>query len=897
MAFNTSNRRRSALLAFALVIAAAGMLHLACTVDITQGPAGTTTTFSLAGATIGLQLGPAGVFVVEAGQTARTIADVTPFEVPPSDTPAYAAIRIRPSDVTFTPEASATVTVELSKQVRLRDKSSISSLPTRAQRALCNSFVVSVFLAEAGTPDPCATGTEIGSIGLLVENNVVQEPLLGMRLHGRPLKAFLSNGYSMCLETNATETCDLIDPDRLSGTLTIDSLQISFGPNGAVEFVLADLPEDPAETFDGPIACCFPPLPAYADFNEERTQLCEEVASRHPRWTSAEWCGDLAGVPQPEGVTCDQVSCNEDIRVCCYSSTYCHESPLEYCANGGVVARLRGAIGAVFPGGVTCQDVPRPCLEPTQACCRDDGQCINWPVGIAECPFGGTPRGEGTDCKECPCDVPCRPVAAPTDEDDVRGCCANGECNDMTPSICSTLGGQSLPKNVFCTGDDAVDCEADSLQGACCLTVDPFCTVLSKPACEGADGTFGGTGTECPCLGACCSDTGVCAMSSRDMCGDDVGLSYQGDLTSCDSNPCPAARGACCDRLGNCDLDTRDNCAAPDREYLGDTVACVPENPCGIKVGGCCGADGNCTLATEEECSGVLDVFFGVGVSCPPPGECPVVGACCLEFDGGVGCGVITEQECDTQSGLEFHAGVSCGPVDCPESSGCGDVTGTWVWPNGEVVTLSADGTATISGHPLVSQGMWSCLDPTDQPLIRITWNNGVLVDTFTLIRDGEVEILSGQGNAGGAFCATRDAGADQSFGVATSAVCPATIEADVGFFTPTIVTATLVGFVAPTASDPYHVRCDYHSNGTGDMGLHMYFRPLGVGATPAGLCGEVGGDVVYESSGYGSTVRTVSAILIFSGNVRILDPEAVVGGMVRSAAAAGVGGPCSFCP
>lgn len=53
---------------------------------------------------------------------------------------------------------------------------------------------------------------------------------------------------------------------------------------------------------------------------------------------------------------------------------------------------------------------PEPPKEP-QACCLDDGSCLDVPP--SECvALGGTPQGKGTECIDGPCD----PAPCPTDE-------------------------------------------------------------------------------------------------------------------------------------------------------------------------------------------------------------------------------------------------------------------------------------------------------------------------------------------------------------------------------------------------------------------------------------------------------------------------------------------------
>ena len=91
--------------------------------------------------------------------------------------------------------------------------------------------------------------------------------------------------------------------------------------------------------------------------------------------------------------------------------------------------------------------------------------------------------------------------------------------------------------------------------------------------------------TPSPCLpgigsGACCCEAGApgcgfdCDIGTSEGCGD-VGGDYQGDLTTCDPNPC-LATGACCD-ADVCTEDVDETiCTDGGGTYRGDDSMCLP---------------------------------------------------------------------------------------------------------------------------------------------------------------------------------------------------------------------------------------------------------------------------------------------------------------------------------
>ena len=83
----------------------------------------------------------------------------------------------------------------------------------------------------------------------------------------------------------------------------------------------------------------------------------------------------------------------------------------------------------------------KPIVEPNEACCFDDGSCLN--LTPAECvEKGGTPQGFGTDCNSIDC---------PTPEPNEACCLPNGNCVDVSVAECKALHGVPQGFGTNCT--------------------------------------------------------------------------------------------------------------------------------------------------------------------------------------------------------------------------------------------------------------------------------------------------------------------------------------------------------------------------------------------------------------------------------------------------------------
>ncbi len=505
-----------------ILVVAVGAIgwFVGCSVSIDPGGGGDnpSVSFTIANTTITLELGPAGVFQFTGGASVTNVADVVPFEKPPGDVPVSAVIRIRPEDVTV--------------NLELPDAKSVSTPQTA--KTITGSFVLLVSISQRGDPNPCATGTQVGTWSLKVENNVVTNVGYGAPLYNHDLQLFLDNGFALCLTTNIDTTSNTLDPAKLRGTVTFQGLQITFGPHGDVEFADVSTQPPPGTTE----ACCWPPLSVYYQFNEPRQQLCEDLGFNERFGTPKQQCERAGGIWKGAGSSCATSTCSEDFRVCCRQgrdiSQPCTEYSESYCLNSPV----NEGTYTVFPLGVTCETDPPPCNEETAACCYSDGSCRTIPIRIiGECPDGGISQGVGTDCRTTTC-----PTAPPAPNK--QACCfESGSCDDLPPEDCGVAGGASKGLGTNCSPNL---CPQPAPKAACCAS-SGTCTLVTQSACTAPGSTF--------------------IVSSA----------------TCSPNPCPqpAPTGACC-VTGNCNDLTAAECAAlPGGVYSGDgtgcaTVECAP---------------------------------------------------------------------------------------------------------------------------------------------------------------------------------------------------------------------------------------------------------------------------------------------------------------------------------
>jgi len=574
---------------------AASIWLIGCSITIDpdgDSGGGPSVTFTIGNASITLSLGDAGLFTFNGTNSVTTIADVVPFERPPDDMPVSAVVRIRPEDVI----------VDLDVP-----DDAVTNKSGAAFKQYTGSLSMDAYVSQRGDPNPCATGTSIGSWFLDVSNNVVTRVDYGAPLHNHQLQLFLDNGFTLCLRTNV-DTAIMVDPSQLRGTVRFHGLMITFGPHGDVDFVdVSNAP--PAGTTE---ACCWPPLSVYYQFNEPRQQICENLAT-HPRFgTPRQQCERGGGIWKGTGSSCASLTCDEEFRVCCRLgrgiSSPCHEYTESYCVNSPV----NEASYSVFPAGYTCESDPPPCNEESGACCQPDGSCRVVPFRITGgCPDGGEFQGPGTKCADVTC-----PMSPPPPT--ILACCLpNGSCRDISPESCDLGGGTPQAEGSSCAG---VSCPQ---YGACC-ELDATCTLRTRQDCEARSATsphtYIGDNTSCEpnrCerpTGACCDREGGCTMLEEAECTA-AGGAYRGHAASCSPNPCEAITGACCDGNGNCFDITESECNASTFGYEGDGTSCAT-TACPAPLGACCHAGMTCTMTSSEDCTGLAGTYHGDGVAC-----------------------------------------------------------------------------------------------------------------------------------------------------------------------------------------------------------------------------------------------------------------------------------------
>jgi hypothetical protein len=128
-----------------------------------------------------------------------------------------------------------------------------------------------------------------------------------------------------------------------------------------------------------------------------------------------------------------------------------------------------------------------------------------------------------------------------------------------------------------------------------------------------------------------------------------------------------AQTGACCSPTGTCIETTREICEAGGRQYLGDGTTCDP-NPCHTPFGACCFPDDTCQELEMAECAAAGGVFQGDSTACGAV-ECPPLGACCLFGDL---CAIAEQSDCIFGDGEWQGVGTTCTPDPCTATSALG---------------------------------------------------------------------------------------------------------------------------------------------------------------------------------------------------------------------------------
>ncbi|NLX12832.1 MAG: hypothetical protein GXY44_04155 [Phycisphaerales bacterium] len=539
-----------------------------CSVSIDSSSGGVAFSFLIAGRSFTFTLGPAGYFPLQPGAIVRNVADLQPFDRPPSDTPATGAVRLRGSSITILPPNAAA-------------KSLVA-----AQSSVSGTARLRVAIDAPGALSPCESGLDLGEFEIVVANGVITSVGPGLPLRLAAVDYFNRNDLAMCLEMTS---------DFAAG-LQIAGLDVTFGPSqsGAGEgframFERRNLESSPIHllapgeefseanriwigtppplaidnltinglvTFragrDGQVldtvtcppvryggyyafvewdgtslhcyeptftpqsteACCMPPLPGYEldDRTYADSLRCEDLGSR-PDFTTREDCRLWGGVPRGAGTTCASVTCDEPFSACCIG-TSCHELLFAECQ----------ALGGIYQGtGSHCEFLSCAQDDVWGACCYDGDRCIEIPYAWCV-DIGGDYLGDETSCDACPSSGPLSSEEA---------CCFydEGVCQDGDAELCVLLGGTSQGLGTTC----------QTTPGACCLP-DGSCRLVTEQQCTELRGSYLGECTQCnpnPCqnlVGACCWSS-QCILTSAVDCSE-LGGTYIGEGSTCNPDPC-----------------------------------------------------------------------------------------------------------------------------------------------------------------------------------------------------------------------------------------------------------------------------------------------------------------------------------------------------------------------
>lgn len=227
-----------------------------------------------------------------------------------------------------------------------------------------------------------------------------------------------------------------------------------------------------------------------------------------------------------------------------------------------------------------------------EACCTPALDCLD--IDPCQCNrFGNAPQGTGTDCTEEPC------------FDTWVCCCTNGSCHDVITAEgavpeCDDFCGEGLTE----TSIPGVTCASNPCpegNQACCYS-DGQCADVTPTVCTAGGGIPQGAGTDCatlnpPCpqpTGACCIPPigGSCQDLDAAACAA-AGGGFQGTGTSCATITCPPLPpplGACCNNVtGGCANTSEQECilSGPEFTWLGAGTNCGPPNPCPVPCDPC----------------------------------------------------------------------------------------------------------------------------------------------------------------------------------------------------------------------------------------------------------------------------------------------------------------------
>ena len=231
------------------------------------------------------------------------------------------------------------------------------------------------------------------------------------------------------------------------------------------------------------------------------------------------------------------------------------------------------------------------------------------------------------------------------------------------PSGCTYIGTGSYSDTYTITQSDLTNFSAcqPAPEGTCCQG--SICLGATTEA--GCSGSWIENGPNCFSeLFYCCDPaSGTCSgpNSYTSPCGTP---SCAGGWTVVDSCSNCDPVGACCTPSGSCSISSQSNCGGT---FLGAGTNCSP-NQCPGAVGACCLGSGSCQQGLEQDCIDSNGIFQGVGSACIVNGVNRCLGACCfLVNPNRVDCYPLGEANCTSGGGFFQGVGSTCANGQCTQ--------------------------------------------------------------------------------------------------------------------------------------------------------------------------------------------------------------------------------------
>jgi hypothetical protein len=186
------------------------------------------------------------------------------------------------------------------------------------------------------------------------------------------------------------------------------------------------------------------------------------------------------------------------------------------------------------------------------------------------------------------------------------------------------------------------------------------CNLLTPHGAPGSEAMTLTSFAPVPAPGACCLQTGSCALYSAPEClindGNPMAVG-----TTCTAIMCPPP-GSCCDAAIACTVKLAADC--PSTSVWTSGGVCSP-NPC-VAIGPCCNVvNGGCAVTTHSACGTAAHTWYSSGAC--SPNNCDQPGSCC---DTSLGCRRLTQARC-TGATVTWLASTACSPLPCTLNGRC----------------------------------------------------------------------------------------------------------------------------------------------------------------------------------------------------------------------------------